>query len=861
MFNYKHFLSKNGPRLLEKLKPYDEKLRRNAFYSDVSARVHRVYHRAVEPFLGADDYYVKNFDVFPVNEKIILFESFWGRKIGCNPYALYREVVRDERFDAFKIVWVKNSGVNVPIDVAENERVTFVEYQTTEYAKSLLSAKYLISNSTFPAYYVRKQEQEYINLWHGIPIKHMGLDSDPKISAAANTQRNFLQATQILLSSDYAIHKTVVPYGADKLTKQKAEVVGSPRIDLTLRSDYQDVRKSLGVEDGKKIILYAPTWRGRVSKVSSDVQQQLEAIHEIQAEFGDEYHLLLSIHNYTRSKLEYMPEGVTLVPDEIDINILLAGVDLLISDYSSIFVDFLVLDRPVVLFVPDREEYEKERGLYVSLDDLPVAIAKTIDSLARAVQDRKCPSEFPSYSEVMKRLLPMEDGRSGRRTLEKIWMRNEQILVRPNKKKKIFIHPGTFIPNGITTSFLNLVSNFDYEKYDVFVMVDTWTIGKDPARQRCFNSLDPRCQLILRRPKFLLSKEEREAYQLFSEGQDSDPKVLRVIESAFSREAKRILGDSQFDVVIDFSGYSHFWSLIVANIPASKHMIYQHNDLYLEATNADEHRSKYNRQLQQVFSCYQFFDELVSVSKEVGAENTKNLAQFYPSHAKTTVVRNSLALSKIKQKAASPLAFLCPEFSMVESDESLIKFITVGRLSPEKNQSRLLQAFSIATAKGLNAVLFIVGDGPLNGTLKAECEVLGIEDRVLFIGWVANPYPLISAADALVLSSDYEGQPMTLLEALSLGTPCIGTSIPGIKSVLGNGVGVLSEPNEVSLADAMLRFSSSPELQVVDFDGETYVKQVMDDFYRCIDLNSNALSDQPLPNADSENQALVSVAS
>ena len=840
MFHYKRFLSKNAPRFLQAYKPIDEKLRCNALYAKLSSGVHSVYHQAVEPFLGADDFYVKNFDAFPVEEDLILFESYWGRKIGCNPYALYREMIGDPRLNSFKIIWVKNAGVDVPSDVASNDKVTYVEYQSVDYAKALLKSKYLVSNSTFPAYFVRKPAQEYINLWHGIPVKHMGLHSDPAIAAAANTQRNFLQATKILLSSEYAIERTVVPYGADALSKPKAEVVGSPRLDLTLNTSRGEVRDLLGIKDGKKIMLYAPTWRGRVSRVSSDVKEQLAAIEEIQTAYGDDYHILLSIHNYTRSKMKSMPEGVKLVPDSIDINILLAGVDLLISDYSSIFVDYLVLDRPLILYVPDRVEYEKERGLYLSLDEMPAALATSLDSLNQAIAESKPPSMFDTYNRIMELLLPLEDGRSSQRTLEQIWFKSKHPRGMVAQKKKIFIHPGTFIPNGITTSFLNLVSNIDYEQYEVFVMVDTRTIGKDPARRRCFESLDPRCQLVLRRPQFLLSPTEKAIYESFGDGAELGAEALQTLKLAFAREAKRIVGDSQFDVAIDFSGYSQFWSLIVSSISAGRHIIYQHNDLYLEANNASEHRTKYNRQLQQVFNCYQFFDEMVSVSHEVGMENRRNLKSFYPPNAKLSIVRNSLNLDAIKRKAADPLAFICPKFALVREEKGLIKFVTVGRLSPEKNQSRLLKAFALALDKGLNAVLFIVGDGPLKKTLQAESRKLKIDGRVVFTGWVANPYPLVAAADALILSSDYEGQPMTLLEALAIGTPCIGTNIPGIKSVLDNGVGVLSDQNEASLANAMSKFASTPSLRAVKFDGDAYVATVMKDFYKCIDATNGA---------------------
>ncbi|WP_444939373.1 CDP-glycerol glycerophosphotransferase family protein [Microbulbifer sp. JMSA002] len=834
MKDYARYLSKGGPKILRVYKPLDEKLRKISLYQKMSTALHRAYHKSVEPFMGTDEYYAKYFDLLPVENNLIIFESFWGRKIACNPYAVYREVVNDPRMQSYKIIWVKNEGVEAPEDVTKNKNVTFISYQSVDYAKALLRAKYLISNSTFPAYFIRKPEQEYVNVWHGIPVKHMGLDSDPAISAAANTQRNFLQASKILLSSEYAIDKTVAPYGASSLTRPKAKVIGSPRIDFTLNTDCRAVKAKLGVKEDKKVILYAPTWRGRVSSVSGDVNQQLAVIQELQDRFGEEYHLLLSIHNYTRSKMESVPEGVTLVPDEVDINVILAGVDILITDYSSIMVDFLALNRPLVLFVPDRIEYEEERGLYISLDELPATLVYSLKNLGRAISDSRKPSSFESWQNVKSLLLPAEDGGASRRVVDEVWFPEAMSEGQKKLKKRIFIHPGTFMPNGITASCLNLLSNIDYEKYDVYVMVDTSLVGRDDARMRCVNQIDPRCQLVLRRPKFVLSAEENTIYKLFGDGVALSATETKILKCAFAREVKRVVGEHKFDVAIDFSGYSHFWSLFIANMSAKHHVIYQHSDLFSEANNNKGYKIKYDKQLKQVFNCYKFFDDVVSVSQQVGQVNYENLNGYYSKRARVSVVRNSLNLKKIRHKATAPVSLISPKFAMISSENGPVKFVSIGRLSPEKNQSRLLKAFSKVIKEGVNAVLFLVGEGPLREALEAESQKLQIEDRVVFTGWVSNPYPLLAASDCMVLSSDYEGQPMTLLEALSLGIPCIGTNIPGIRSVLGNGGGVLTDQNDASLAEAMIKFSESNQDSKIDFNGETYVDMVMKDFYQSL---------------------------
>ncbi|MCA8899612.1 MAG: glycosyltransferase, partial [Hyphomonas sp.] len=132
-----------------------------------------------------------------------------------------------------------------------------------------------------------------------------------------------------------------------------------------------------------------------------------------------------------------------------------------------------------------------------------------------------------------------------------------------------------------------------------------------------------------------------------------------------------------------------------------------------------------------------------------------------------------------------------------------------------------------------NAVLLICGAGPLKDKLGQLARRKGVAEQVRFLGQVPNPYPLLANADACVMSSDYEGQPMALLEALCLGIPCIGTDIPGIRSVLKEGRGHIVAPTEEAFAEAMKAAIEGrlPQVDAADIGGE-YAEATMDEFYR-----------------------------
>ena len=105
------------------------------------------------------------------------------------------------------------------------------------------------------------------------------------------------------------------------------------------------------------------------------------------------------------------------VPAHIDITEFLACVDVLVSDYSSIFIDYLCLDKPVVLYTPDFLDYKRERGLYFELDELPVNYAINQKELIDVLHKLKKPSEFSSYNEIKNSLLFAENGTASKSSL------------------------------------------------------------------------------------------------------------------------------------------------------------------------------------------------------------------------------------------------------------------------------------------------------------------------------------------------------------------------------------------------------------------------------------------------------------
>lgn len=149
-----------------------------------------------------------------------------------------------------------------------------------------------------------------------------------------------------------------------------------------------------------------------------------------------------------------------------------------------------------------------------------------------------------------------------------------------------------------------------------------------------------------------------------------------------------------------------------------------------------------------------------------------------------------------------------------QRDRGMFRFVFVGRLHPDKDVATLLSAFWRLTQAEQNCELVIVGDGEERQSLVDKASVLGIERAVVFVGHSSDVARWLADSDAFVMSSITEGVPMALLEAMSIGLPCIATSVGGIPELLAGDAGVLVPPCDApALEMAMKRVATSADLR------------------------------------------------
>ncbi|WP_439849489.1 CDP-glycerol glycerophosphotransferase family protein [Staphylococcus pseudintermedius] len=786
----------------------------------------------------------------------ILYQVRDGKSITDSPYAIFLGLNAHETFSNYQHIWVVDHPDTLvfyqeKFKVFQN--VSFVIKESNEYLKALTESKFLINNATFPAYFTKKPQQIYINTWHGTPLKHMGFDVKNNLKGSQNTMKNFLASDYMISPNAHTTNIFKHAFKLDGLYSGEILEIGYPRIDLTINTTANEAREYLAEHLNLKknpIILYCPTWRGKnVNDPENSLLNIFEEIKLLNQKLP--HQVLVKVHPFVYSKAKEMPElKPYLVPDFLDTNQLMPAVDLMITDYSSIFFDFLVTDKPIVFYVPDLDKYQNERGVYIDLCALPGPVADNIQDVITLVSNEsyKDADVQEKYAKFKHNFVNYENGSVTERLIESVFL-NQQDTSSKNashhQKEKILLYPGGMKHNGITTSVINLLANINYDKYDVTVFTNN---TNNVEQLNNLQSLNDNVRIVLRRGLMIATFKElyqnefvrqRGIYKSFEKR--LYPKAL------FEREFRKIFGDSQFDYAIDYSGYAMFWSNLILASGAKKKYILLHSDIKSDMERTVKGKRPHYQNLKGVISLYPYFDKLVSVSEATKKLNQSNFGGLKLKN-RHIASRNTINIEKINQlvdddsdlfeKNGTPVLPTLTEHGMeaIEFSQDDFKIVSVGRLSPEKGFDLLIKAVAELAPKYPQLKLYILGDGPLKGTLKSLVEQLGIQNHVYFLGQRRNPFFIVKRADVFALTSHYEGQSMVILEGLTVGTHVLASDIIANRYVLEDEkYGMLVEKNEVDIAKGLEQFINGTNKDYAKFDAVAYNEETIQEFYSLLE--------------------------
>jgi CDP-glycerol glycerophosphotransferase len=368
---------------------------------------------------------------YPLQQRLplrdsVVFISWKGKQCGDNPLGIAAELRR--RGDDREHIWVVNDW-SVPVP----EGARAVLQWTEDYFEALARSRYVIANDDMQPVYRKREGQIYVQTWHGTPLKKIGFDIERPQFISGTSYFDQLASDvakwDLLLSPNpfsTAIMRHAFRYDGDVCD------TGYPRNDVLCSGDAQRVaarvRRRLGLPDGKRVVLYAPTWRDNQYYASGryrfDFRLDLERAWQ---QLGDDHVLLLRGHHHMADDV---PEGskpgfainVTAYPD---ISELFLVSDVLVTDYSSVMFDFAATGRPMLFFTYDLEQYRDNlRGFYFDFEaEAPGPLLSTSDEVLAAIGniDQVSAGYRAAYRGFTDKFCPLDDGKAGSRACDRIF--------------------------------------------------------------------------------------------------------------------------------------------------------------------------------------------------------------------------------------------------------------------------------------------------------------------------------------------------------------------------------------------------------------------------------------------------------
>ena len=319
-----------------------------------------------------------------INKKQIIFASFGGRKFDDSPKAIYDAIIHDSYFDDYKIIW---AFVNP--DEYSIERGVKVKIDTFSFFKTLLKSQVWISNTGIDrGIGIKKKNVIRVETWHGCPLKKIcgeeaAYDKKRKKKKSKKLDTKTIRCAQ----GEYDLEILARVFNADKKSFIVADLPRNDELCLTkTEEEINAIKERVGIkkDDKRKILLYTPTYREFLQ--GKDLELYLAppmTLTKWEEKLGKQYILLFRAH-YAVTKVMGIKNNdfIKDVSNYDHLNDLYFIADCMLSDYSSSFIDYSILGRPMFCFAYDLEEYIEKRGLYIDLEStLPCKINRTEDDV------------------------------------------------------------------------------------------------------------------------------------------------------------------------------------------------------------------------------------------------------------------------------------------------------------------------------------------------------------------------------------------------------------------------------------------------------------------------------------------------
>lgn len=731
-------------------------------------------------------YYLKSLKR-PILKKTILLEASHGREISGHIFSLAEKIKKD--YPDFKIYIALRKETSVPSDFEP----FIIKHMSKDYLKLLATCEYLINDTSFWGFFHKRKDQKYFIFWHGTPLKHLGKST--QVQGYGNVQRNLAAADKIFVSNEFTKEIIVQDFGIKDIVDNQIVVAPSPRNSSLFNNQVVPKR-----------YLYMPTWRGvNVSDVSLS-NRMLEELEQLDKLLLDDEEMYVKLHPYEAALLNFQEQGYQHLkpyPEETDLYHFLQTVEKLVTDYSSIMFDFAVTNREIVLFTFDEQEYQSERGMYLSVDELPFNKATTAQNLIYLLRE----SNKINYEKLQQNYTPYDSKLGTTIVLDYLLGdKKSQSIVEysnSNGKENVLIYAYQLADNGITASLLNLMNTADLTKRNYILI---WQEGMIPEElEYKIQQLPIEMYTFIQMKKIQATLLETAQTMLYM---NQLPANKNTLTKMYQREFDRLFPNMKIGHFIHYPGYDRSyavwtWALKPLGIQTS---IFVHTDMEKEFKISPHLKPKI------IFDAYEQADHVVCVSKPI----EKKVLGMVPK-ANTIVMEVLLNILEVQRISEISLPETIPVSLLKDfSNDNITVFISVGRFSKQKGYDRLISAFEKLNNCETRLIL-VCSYGPEKAVIEEQIAKSFLKNNIYLFDNLVKPYNLIKQADAFVLSSRYEGLGMVVFESLAVETPVIMTNIEETLEVLeGNDKTLVVDNSTEGLVEGLEKFIK------IGFKGEKF---------------------------------------
>ena len=626
-----------------------------------------------------------------IRSDIVLLESRGGLSLEGNILRILIELQKSS-YKKFKKILVYKKGKKKKIKARLSHYgisdVIMIKYASISYYMYLSIAGYLVNDTSFPGRFVKKKGQIYLNTWHGTPLKRMGCDNFDEICTMGNVERNLIQADFLLFPNIYMQEKMCGAYMLDNLSQGIILQEGYPRNSVFFdKKGAESVRKKLHFE-GMQIIVYMPTFRGKIGDISvekqiTDIQKYLK---QIDSGLRINQRMIVNFHPFLQREISIEQyEHINIAPPEYDIYEILNMADVLVTDYSSVFYDFAITDKKIILFPYDEEVYRASRGIYEKLEEYPFPKVTSISDLLEEINN----TEILSRKEFRKRYDTFESPYATEKICRQVFLKDNVCKVQKpkrNGKENILIYAGDLNKNGITTALCSMLEGLDKSRFNYFIAFRKSVLEKEPQRLK---KLPRECGIYPLASELETDILTLAAHAMYFRLHLHFPWITKRLDRQYLREWKKHFGSIQFRQVIHYNGYERYVIALFQRYPGIR-TIWVHNDMEQEIKN------RKIQDYQQLHDAYCSYDHVVVVSEDI-KEATIRISGRTDN---ILVIGNCHQYQLVRRKAELPLEFQKNTICTWEKEKlekllasSKVKFINIGRFSVEKGHKRLIQAF------------------------------------------------------------------------------------------------------------------------------------------------------------------------